>query len=248
MHAVWYYVEDDEVVGPATFDDLVRQIRRSNQSCLVWTDGMLDWTNSNEIPALSRYFRNEAHQARIAASDRTETQEQASSTKPGFLSRLRKELIEYSIIAIYLYVCIGSVLFYKATILHGNEFNFAPFGIAIFKALILGKFILILHALKLGERRGAISILLKIIKKSLLFAVFLIALTIAEELIVGYFHGRTYRQDLSELAGGTLPQAFASSILILLALVPYFAFREISDRLGEGVLWELLTARISSHR
>ncbi len=43
------------------------------------------------------------------------------------------------------------------------------------------------------------------------------------------------------MAGGTLPQAFAVSILMLLILIPYFTFRGVADRLGGGVLWKLLT-------
>ena len=124
---------------------------------------------------------------------------------------------------------------------------FASSGIAIVKALVLGKFILVLHALKIGERKGGASVLLAdILEKSVLFVVFLIALTVVEEIIVGYFHGRPNHEVLSEMAGGTLPQAFAVSILMLLILIPYFTFRVVADRLGEGALWKLLTERTQS--
>ena len=123
--------------------------------------------------------------------------------------------------------------------------------IAIVKALVLGKFILVLHALKIGERQGerqegASVLLADIFKKSVLFVVVLIALTVVEEIIVGYFHGRTSQEVLGEMAGGTLPQAFAVSILMLLILIPYFTFRGVADRLGEGALWKLLTERVQS--
>ena len=85
-----------------------------------------------------------------------------------------------------------------------------------------------------------------ILKKSVLFVVVLIALTVVEEIIVGYFHGRTSQEVLGEMAGGTLPQAFAVSILMLLILIPYFTFRGVADQLGEGALWKLLTERFQS--
>jgi hypothetical protein len=85
-------------------------------------------------------------------------------------------------------------------------------------------------------------LLADILKKSVLFVVFLIALTVVEEIIVGYFHGRI----LSEMVGGTLPQDFAISMLMLLILIPYFTFRGVADRLGEGALWKLLTGRSRS--
>jgi hypothetical protein len=42
-------------------------------------------------------------------------------------------------------------MFYKATILGSVGIQFAPFGLAAVKALILGKFILVMEDLKIGE-------------------------------------------------------------------------------------------------
>lgn len=223
MSADWYYIENNKTFGPTTLDDLIRRIKQTGRPRLVWTEGLSDWTNSNEISDLIR------------------------PEKPSLSARLRKEMAEYLAITAYLFVCIGSILFFKASVLGADGIEFAPFGLAVIKSLILGKFILVLHALRIGERKGGTTVLLiNIFKKSLLFAILLIVLSIGEELIAGYFHGRTNQQVFSELAGGTLQQAFATSILMLLILVPYFAFREIGDRLGEGTLWRLLTSRISA--
>jgi hypothetical protein len=38
---------------------------------------------------------------------------------------------------------------------------------------------------------------------------------LVEEIIVGYFHGLTSQEVLSEMAGGALPQGFAVSVLML---------------------------------
>jgi GYF domain 2 len=174
MKAEWYYVEDDETVGPTTLDDLSNRIRRAGQSRLVWARGMTEWTDAKAVPALSRLFRTVTPQASAATSDRADL---AEASKQATLSqRLRRELIEYLIISAYLYFCFGSLIFYKATILQGDGIEFAVFGIAIVKALVLGKFILVLHALKIGERRGGAGVLVAdILKKSVLFVMFLIA-------------------------------------------------------------------------
>jgi hypothetical protein len=82
-----------------------------------------------------------------------------------------------------------------------------------------------------------------ILKTSFLFVVFLIALSVIEEMIVGYFHGKAGREVLSEMAGGTLTEAFAVGILMLLILIPYFAFRAVAFRLGDGAFWKLFTER-----
>jgi hypothetical protein len=90
---------------------------------------------------------------------------------------------------------------------------------------------------------GAGVLLTDILKKSVLFLLCLGALTVVEEIIIGYFHGRTIVQAIGEIGGGTLQQAIATSILMLLILIPYFTFRVVAVRLGEGVLWQLLTER-----
>lgn len=246
MKNEWYYIENDETIGPTTLDDLAERIRRAGQSQLVWTVGMTEWTDAKAVPALSRLLRAGIAQPLVATADSAGLVANSAS-KATFLQRLRDELIEYFIISSYLFVCFGSLLFYKATILQSNGIAYASLGIAAVKALILGKFILVLHALKVGELKGAIGVLFAdILKKSVLFLVILTALTVAEEIIVGYFHGRSSHEVLSEMTGGTLPQPCAVSILMLLILVPYFTVRGIADRLGDGVLWKLLSQRSSS--
>jgi GYF domain 2 len=245
MKGNWYHIEDDETVGPTTLEDIARRIRRAGRSRLVWTEGMAEWTDAEAVPALSQLFRT-ASQPSATTVDRPNGVAPAAP-KPTLLQRLRHELSEYLIISAYLYVCFGSLTFYKAAILHSEGIEFAPFGFAIAKALILGKFVLILHALKIGEQSGGARVLLAdILKKSVLFLVFLMALAVVEEIIVGYFHGRTITEALGEIGGGTLQQAFAISILMLIILIPYFTFRVVAVRLGEGVLWKLLTERTSA--
>jgi hypothetical protein len=112
------------------------------------------------------------------------------------------------------------------------------------KALILGKFILILQAIKVGERAEKPGILIvDILNTSFLFLIFLVTLNAIEEITLGLLHGRAAREVLGEMAGGTLPEAVAVCVLLLLVLIPYFSFRGLASRLGDGVLWKHFTKR-----
>jgi GYF domain 2 len=242
MKANWYYIENDETAGPTTLEDLVRRIGQTGESRLVWTQGMAEWTDAEAVPALSRFLKTAAPSS-AATSERSHIKAAGSKTA-ALKQRLGRELFEYIMISTYLFVCFGALLFYKAAILRSDGIEFAPLGIAIVKALVLGKFILVLHALKVGERKGGAGVLLfDIVKKSVVFLIFLSFLAVLEELVAGYFHGREAREVISEIGGGTLQQALATGILLLLILIPYFAFRILSVRLGEGVLWKFLTER-----
>jgi hypothetical protein len=244
MKAAWYHVDNDETVGPNTVEDISEQIRLAGgRSRLVWTEGMSDWTDASAVPAFSQLFQSVSSRFSPESYDRTESNiPSAALTLP---QRLRHELTEYLVISAYLYVCFGSVIFYKAAILRGHGIEFTSlFGLALVKALVLAKFILILQALRIGEPRNhADALLAGILKTSFLFVVFLIALSVIEEMIVGYFHGKAGRDVLSEMAGGTLTEAFAVGLLMLLILIPYFAFRGVALRLGDGALWKLFTDR-----
>ncbi|HLW91388.1 MAG TPA: hypothetical protein VKS78_08825 [Roseiarcus sp.] len=167
----------------------------------------------------------------------------SGAAQPTLARKAQRELMHYFAISAYLYVCFGALIFYKAAILQSQGVEFAPYGLALGKALILGKFILLAHALKIGDRSKPSRLALDILWKSLIFAALLIFLSVVEEVVVGLIHGRHVQDVTKEIAGGTLPQVLATSLLILLIMIPYFAFREVSTVMGEGKLLKLLAER-----
>src|SRR3954471_5670519 len=70
----------------------------------------------------------------------------------GMKQKLEHELKEFAVISLYFYICFAAILFYKATVLQAEGIGYAPFGLAVVKALILGKFVLLGHAAHVGER------------------------------------------------------------------------------------------------
>ena len=166
--------------------------------------------------------------------------------RPTLARRARSELIEYMAIAGYLAVCFGALLFYKATILESEGVETSRVALAIVKALILGKFVLILESLKVGHGKiGASVLILDILKKAVLFTLLLLVLSAAEEVILGTFHGEDAHNALKTMGGGTVPELIASTLLGFLILIPYFAYRDMAAKLGEDTLSELLLTRQS---
>lgn len=157
--------------------------------------------------------------------------------------RMKDELKEYGAVCLYLYVCLGALLLYKAALLRAEGVSYTSYGLAVIKALILGKFMLIGHALRIGERYRDEPLIYPILRKSFVFLGLLFVLDVIEEVISGMIHGRSLQASLSEVAGGTWLQILATCLLFFLILLPYFAYREISRSLGEGGLTRLLFAR-----
>jgi GYF domain 2 len=243
MNAKWYYVENDKTIGPATLAGLAERLRRGRgDPCFVWTEGMSDWAEATTVPEISTLLQSMS--VRPLSVIQAMRQETTIAPKPTLVQRARHELVEYFVISAYLFVCFGSLLFYKSAILRNDGIEFTVFGLALAKALILGKFILVLQAANVGEPGDKAGILVvDILKTSFLFLIFLVALNIVEEIVLGLFHGRATREVLSEMAGGTLPEAVAVCVLLLLVLIPYFSFRGLASRLGDGVLWKHFTQR-----
>jgi hypothetical protein len=67
----------------------------------------------------------------------------------------------------------------------------------------------------------------------LVFLLLLLILNALEEVVVGLLHHRNVTDSLVELGGGTLDQLIATSVVVLLILIPFFAFRSLGEVVGE---------------
>jgi hypothetical protein len=141
-----------------------------------------------------------------------------------------------AILTVYLYITIGAVIMMKTAVLHSQGVDFVPWGIAVVKAVVLAKFMLLGNAMKLGERYRTQPLIWPTLHKALAFLVLLVVLTIIEEALVGLFHGRSIVASLGELFGPRLEETLADILIMLMVLLPYCAFRVLGDALGEGRL------------
>jgi hypothetical protein len=155
------------------------------------------------------------------------------AAKASIRERAITELTEFAIIAAYLYVFLAALIYLKAAILHAHDIPFTTFGFAAAKALICAKFVLIGRALHLGERFNALPLIWPTLYKSFVFLVLLLVLNAIEEVAVGFMHHRKVMDSLAEFGGGTLDQLAASCVIVLLILIPFFAFRSLGEVVGE---------------
>lgn len=157
--------------------------------------------------------------------------------KPGTLKqRAAAEVRSYLAIAAYLYVCFAAILLYKTAILQAHGVEYAPWGLAAVKALIMAKFMLIGHALHVGEAFEHKPLIYAVLYRSFVFLLMLLGLSVIEEIVRGLVVHHSLMQSLAGFAGGTLLQVLATCLLMWLALLPYFAFRQLAEELGDDRL------------
>jgi hypothetical protein len=104
------------------------------------------------------------------------------------------------------------------------------------KAAVLAKFMLLGNAMKIGGRATTSPLIWPTLHKAFAFLVLLIIMTIIEEAVVGMFHHRSVTASLGELVGPRLEETLAGFLIMLLVLIPLFAFRVLDEALGEGKL------------
>jgi hypothetical protein len=72
--------------------------------------------------------------------------------------------------------------------------------------------------------------------KTVVFTIVLACFKVAEEVVVGRFHGKSFHESISDLGGGTWKGILTLAMLLCIMLVPFFGFTELrrvfgSDRL-----------------
>jgi len=166
-----------------------------------------------------------------------------TSDESSLWSRLATELRRYAIISLYLFVCFGVILVYEASQSAAREVTLLTVGIALGKALVLGKFILIGEVLKPGTRINAPTLVHRVAWRSVGMLVVLVVFKILEELIIGLVHSRGISDLFTELASQSWLGLLGPVLLMLLILVPMIAAMELDRALGDGGLKGLLRER-----
>jgi len=160
----------------------------------------------------------------------------AEAVHHGIRQRARHELYQFLGITGYLYVSFLAVTLLKSGILHSVGISYLPAGFALGKAAIMAKFIMLGHALRVGNRHADRPLIWSTLHRSGAFLLLLIVLTVIEEVLVGLFHGKSAGTALAEMLGPNLAETAARIFVLLLILIPYFAFRALGDMLGEETL------------
>lgn len=158
-------------------------------------------------------------------------------------TRIKGGIYENLLVFLYLYVWLAAILLYRMAVLHAEGIEFTPYGIAVVKASILSKFMLMAEALHVEKWLQRQRLVVVVLLKSLAFLAVLVALSYVEAGIRGMLNDETFEQAMSRVAGGVWEQVVATSLLIWLILLPYLAFREIDKVLGQGTMRSILFAK-----
>ncbi len=158
-------------------------------------------------------------------------------------SRLKEKAIEefrmFWVIAIYLAVMLAAFAWYRRFVLSAAGISYLHYWAAVIEALILAKVILIGQALRLGKRFEASPLILSVLFKSVVFGVFIAVFGVLEHLIDGFLRREPWDDIAHSLISAGRDEILARMLMVMVTLIPFFAFWETDRVMGDHKLIHL---------
>ena len=156
---------------------------------------------------------------------------------------LKEKAIEefrmFWVIAIYLAVMLSAFTQYRRFILSESGISYFHYWSAVIQALILAKVILIGEALGIGRRYEGSQLILSVLFKALVFGVFIAIFGVLEHTVEGLAHRETWNEIARSVGSAGRGEILARTVMIIVTLIPFFAFWETDRILGNHKLFGL---------
>jgi hypothetical protein len=245
----WYLARGDKRYGPIGDRELLLLAERGGLKTddLLWRQGFSSWKPVRDVcdlgatPAIAARQDPPTEEAGYrptleAGEEATAVTSsgEAQAPKRSLKARLLDELKEFLMIFAYLWLVFLVFFVHEWVVLAGNNIGFRFYGLAAVNALVLGKIMLIAEKLRFAERFHNRPLIVPIAYKSVAFSVLLVGAYILEEIGVGLYHGKGAAESFPQIGGGGPLGALCVAALLCIALVPFFAFREIARVVGEA--------------
>jgi hypothetical protein len=162
-----------------------------------------------------------------------------SDAHPGrvkWWDRVVHEIGEYAITVIYLTLVFAAFIQYRRLLLAAHDIAYTNYGIAVIKALILGKVIMIGSVFRLGRGLEDKPLIIPALYKTVLFSLLVVAFTIVEHAIKGLWMGEGLAAGVMNFLDKGFHELLAGSLIIFVALLPFFAIRELGRVIGTDKL------------
>ena len=125
----------------------------------------------------------------------------------------------------------------QGLVLREHGINFAMQGLAFFNALVFAKVMMLFEVFDPGRWLRKRPLIYPILYETLLLTVLFLVTHVIEKTIEGLFRGKTLTESMTLLTGGGLPGFISITVILFIALIPFFGLRNLSLAMGEGRLY-----------
>ena len=184
------------------------------------------------IPAPGSERQSQAWAGLRAGSWRRDTPIMERKSKGSLKERAIEELRVFWLLALYLWVFLGSFTLYRRLILAETGTSYLHYGIALIEALVVAKVVLVGRMFGFSHRFENRRLIVPVLYKTVLFAILVALFSVAEKLVEGWIHGKGLLDGFREIEGLGLDEIAARMLTLVVAFVPVFAFGELSRVIG----------------
>lgn len=161
---------------------------------------------------------------------------------PSF-NKFKEMIIRTLLLTTYLAAWFCALVFLSDSILEIDGVPYIGFGMAIIKAAVTAKFMIMgLEIFPLPINKSS-SLVFGVLKRSIVYVVVVVALSYLFAGIEGYFHHEGFVEPMRHFAGGNLKHLIALTITYWLIILPYLAYYGLEEVIGQERMHELLHAR-----
>jgi hypothetical protein len=166
-----------------------------------------------------------------------------ATEKPGIRHKLAEEVRK--LLAYFVYLASFFILLrtYTNLILAVHDISYVHYGLCVLKSLVLAKILATGEALRLDRRLGEPPLAVQTVYQAAVFSVFAFAFEVLEHVILGLVHGKAPAEVLSEILDKGWPHLLALALVVFVAFLPFFAFKETARALGGNTLKEMFFKR-----
>jgi hypothetical protein len=163
--------------------------------------------------------------------------------KANLKERALEEFRLFWIIALYLWVFLGSFTIYRRLIIEETGAAYLHYGISLIEALVIAKVILIGKMFGFSRRFEDKPLIVPLLYKTILFGIFVLLFGVVEHLLEGWFHRQGLVGGLHDISDLGADELGARVLVIIVAFVPFFAFYEIGRVIGMRKLAEMFFSK-----
>ena len=163
----------------------------------------------------------------------------AGAEQAGWKRKLLLEVTAYWINVLYLTILFSVFTSYRRLILAQYNIGYANWGISFIKALVLAKVIMVGSAFRLGRSLESKPLILSTLFQSVLFTLWVTLFAVVESTIRGLLHEKGLAGALDHLLADGSNELVSKCLVVFVAFIPFFAFKELGRVLGKGVIWQL---------
>lgn len=164
----------------------------------------------------------------------------AKEAKEGLRQWIKEEFVQAVLLTLYFATWFCAIAFFSFALLREAAIPITPFGLAIIKAALCAKFMMIgkaIFPLRVDANRGLIK---SIFWHSIAYLGIVLALSFAESGVDGLLHGKSFIEAVSSFGRGDPVYIAALSLMYWLIIWPYLIVLGLNQSIGDQAVNAIL--------